>query len=146
MRWQDVHEPIGRWGGKFRGFRRTDAATNLRENMKMVMGSLDVGKSLEKDIPLSLSLIFYIPQRDLYFKNGKLKRKDVSNLFKTIEDIVSDYLGTDDSFHMDIHGYKRVSEDDRYHIVVALSDEIHTLGNLDSSWIPSHINDLVYTQ
>ena len=55
---------------------------------------------------------FRFPWSKWFTKAGKLRRIDLSNLNKVMEDCISKALNVDDRFAVDLHLRKRVNEDD----------------------------------
>ena len=80
----------------------------------------------DKEIPnfntLSVSYIYLFPEADMFYKNGRLKRKDISNYIKILEDALMDILNNDDSYVLSLSGHKRISPDDRYHCICIVSE------------------------
>lgn len=67
-------------------------ALEIKQELKWVLR----GKEIMKGLPKSLQLVFY----DNWFTTKKtIKKKDISNLVKLIEDGIAEALGYDDSEH-----------------------------------------------
>lgn len=47
---------------------------------------------------------------ELYFKNGGIKRNDVSNYIKPIEDAIAEFFGYDDAYNFEVIARKYYSE------------------------------------
>lgn len=56
--------------------------------------------------PLRLTAWFYFPENKLFTKSGAIKRLDVSNRLKPIEDLISNELGIDDRQFFEIYLFK----------------------------------------
>ena len=59
----------------------------------------------------------------LWFLMPDRRRRDLSNLVKAIEDVVSNYLGYDDSLHDAMHLYKALDRDDPRCVMVLAHKE-----------------------
>jgi hypothetical protein len=60
---------------------------------------------------VKLTGVFAPMHEDFWYKNGNLKKKDLTNWTKLAEDCLAEYLGYDDSNNWDLVWYKRVAED-----------------------------------
>ena len=57
--------------------------------------------------PFALCFLFLMERASFFFKNGNLRRRDVSDYFKLVEDACSEYWGVDDKENLIIVGHKR---------------------------------------
>lgn len=55
------------------------------------------------DIKDPLALYIDFLGADLFYKNGKLKKQDVSNFIKPVEDAISKFFNFDDSQNFEVH-------------------------------------------
>ena len=68
------------------------------------------------------SYIYLMPHAEMFFKNGKLRRRDVSNYIKLLEDGLMAVFQQDDSQVFTLHGTKRISPDGRFHCIVIVTE------------------------
>lgn len=69
------------------------------------------GGSLPFDPPFCLHFIFVMEKSSCFFKNGNMRKRDVSNYFKLLEDACSEYWDVDDTHNLVVVGQKRWVED-----------------------------------
>ena len=77
-----------------------------------------------KQSRLTLSLLFYLHRSRLIAKNGNVKRFDVSNRIKALEDKVSHLLEIDDSFFWKISAEKLDIPADEQESVIVIIDQM----------------------
>lgn len=92
--------------------------------------------SLDKMQGFILSIIVSIPKNNYYFLNGKLKRLDISNMIKALEDSVMSTLGINDTYNIKVLSEKGYNTSDRWVTKVILetcdSDNLIEIDNLKS--------------
>jgi Holliday junction resolvase RusA-like endonuclease len=57
--------------------------------------------------PFSIHYLFLMEKSSFFYKKGTLKRRDVSNYFKLLEDACSEYWEVDDTHNLVVIGQKR---------------------------------------
>lgn len=58
-------------------------------------------------VPVEQKRAFQRKDNGFFFKNGKVRRLDTSNMIKAVEDAVSEYLGVDDAYNIDVRAARR---------------------------------------
>ena len=71
---------------------------------------------------LAVTYLYLMPRSVMFYKNGRLRKKDVSNYIKLLEDGLMLKCGNDDAYVTDLHGYKRLSWDEHFYTVVVVSE------------------------
>jgi hypothetical protein len=76
-----------------------------------------------KSLPKHQQTVLRKRQHDyLFFGNGKLQPKDVTNYFKLIEDSFATAFGIDDKHNITVHGYKRPHDYKKPRVIVLVSE------------------------
>lgn len=57
--------------------------------------------------PFNLYFLFLMEKSSWFFKNGNIRKRDVSNYFKLLEDACSEYWDVDDTHNITVKGDKR---------------------------------------
>jgi len=91
---------------------KTTAAKKYLKRVQEEMRTIDHVRG-SKHLPhafYDIHYIFLTGELGWFFKNGKLRKKDVSNMLKLTEDAVFTYFGNDedDAQVVDVHGHKRI--------------------------------------
>lgn len=95
-----------RWGlTRIKELRKIRALIELSENKK-----------------LRLELIFFFPQEKLYTKSGNVKKLDVSNRIKAIEDAFFKLIDIDDRFVFQVVAEKRQAETEKISLQIHFHD------------------------
>lgn len=99
--------PISRGGGK----RLSAEGRIYKEYISEVMRAVDEVRetSLKLCDYYTCCYVFFMTQDMLFYKNGELRRVDVSNMLKAAEDAVFEHMLEDDSLVVSISGHKRLT-------------------------------------
>lgn len=162
--------PFGKGGWKNKVWRRKTAEAKyyqwlIQDSMayfdQLLWGPKLPIPTAEKLQGIALSIVFYVPPRDLRTVDHlKFKGRDVSNYVKLIEDAVFEYLGrTDnqtfpqerakiqDSSSIEPLSFKRESWDDQWHIHIYLTDHV-TASEISPIFCGGYVffNELAHTR
>lgn len=106
--------------------------------LKSLVREICEAQDLRRDPPVcvyrSVTIILWYPHtrgrgkgQSMFYMNGNLKRLDLTNMAKLIEDAFNEYIGQDDSSNLSVNLHKRVAPDDRMLITILASES-----NLDA--------------
>jgi len=82
--------------------------------------STEFCKQLAGGKVVRISRFFFYPYDRIYTKDGRIKKNDVTNRIKAIDDSITDLMGIDDSLIWEGAEFKCIA-DDAAHVVVVLS-------------------------
>ncbi len=100
-----------------RGNKGKTLSTQCRTQKAQILASLQTLKLLDRlnnpddIVSFSASYDFHCKEKKIYTKSRDLKKFDVSNLIKSVEDSICDYLGIDDSKCYKIESEKHILSD-----------------------------------
>lgn len=110
--------------GKTRTFAKTVSTSELIEykaKIKEVIHARTGGKPIEPRM-YNLAIEISYPNSEIYFKNGGLKKKDVSNTIKALEDAIYEALEVDDKYNNNISIRRFMNEEDTFFIYIEITE------------------------
>lgn len=92
---------------------------NFKKLIKDMLFVQDLDRGKPEYNYYQISIIILYPELSesrklpaMFFKNGRIRPNDCSNMIKPIEDALFEYLGPDDSNDISVHCTKRIVDDD----------------------------------
>ncbi len=124
--------------GKVVGRRKSKAASGFSKAVEQAMWVEDSLRKLDRPhFPFyCVTYIFWLPQHAMFYKNGRLRKEDLSNFIKLTEDSILGYIQSDDSEVLEFHPYKRVrprGSGDGFLIHVVIEEASMEAGILDTT-------------